>query len=359
MRSKILIELILCFAASFMFAQPTDGIIMTKLFQSDSSSQVSCYRIPALITATNGDLIAAIDERVPSCNDLRGNENINIVIRRSTNNGRTWSEIERIIDYPNGQSSSDPSMVVDQKTGTIFMFYNFMDLQQEKDVYYLKVIQSDDHGLTWSKPLDITNQITPQAWHNDFKFITSGRGYYTSDERLVHTLVNLEKGLFVFESLDHGKSWQLISTPISPGDESKFIELPEGKWMVNSRVNGAGFRYVHTSNDKGKSWTTRQDTVLVDPGCNASLIRNPNPGQKSDGKLLFLNVSHPNKRENLTIKYSEDHGQTWSLGKVIYPGKAAYSTMTALSNGEIGVLFEKDDYSEISFVILTSAWFEK
>jgi sialidase-1 len=149
------------------------------LFTANMQEDVACYRIPAIITAPNGNLIAAIDERVPSCDDLRTNDNIDIVIRRSADNGATWSVKETIVDYRLGESASDPSMIVDAVTGEIFLFYNYMNLEQEKDVYYLKLIKSNDNGKTWGEPVDITSKITKEAWHNDFKFITSGRGIQT------------------------------------------------------------------------------------------------------------------------------------------------------------------------------------
>lgn len=135
------------------------------LFNTVINPDVSCYRIPAIVTATNGDLIAAIDERVPSCGDLKWSGDINIVIRRSSDNGKTWSEIEKIVDFPLGKSASDPSMIVDKETGEIFLFYNFMDLEKEKDIYYLHVVKSLDNGKTWSNPEDITSQISKPEWH--------------------------------------------------------------------------------------------------------------------------------------------------------------------------------------------------
>jgi len=63
----------------------------------------------------------------------------------------------------------------------------------------------------------LTSQITKSEWHNDFKFITSGRGIKTSSGKLIHTLVNLENGLHLFGSDDHGESWYLIDVPIKTG----------------------------------------------------------------------------------------------------------------------------------------------
>ncbi|CAN5287674.1 hypothetical protein BH20BAC1_BH20BAC1_27310 [soil metagenome] len=63
-------------------------------------------------------------------------------------------------------------MIVDKVTGEIFLFFNFMDLDNVKDMYYLKVVRSPDNGKSWSLPVDITSQITDPEWHADFKFMT-------------------------------------------------------------------------------------------------------------------------------------------------------------------------------------------
>ncbi len=331
--------------------------VFTNLFDAEMEPGVSCYRIPAIITAQNGDLIAAIDERVPSCADLRGSNDINIIIRRSVDNGDSWSDIETVVDYPTGKSASDPSMIVDKSTGAIFLFFNYMDLDKERDVYYLQVTKSMDNGKTWSEPMDITSQITKPEWHNDFKFITSGRGIQTTNGKLLHTLVNLENGLHLFGSDDYGESWFLIDTPILPGDESKIVELIDGTWMINSRVNGAGIRYVHTSTDEGASWLSKPDSSLIDPSCNAAIIRYTSVKEGDDkNRLLFSNAKTKNKRTNMTIRISYDEGKSWSEGKTIYTGGSAYSSMCILKNGDIGLFFEKDDYQENAFVRLTLEW---
>lgn len=359
---RLLSILILLFSLS-VFSQNNRGeadsenITFQSLFNTKIKAGVSCYRIPALITAPNGDLIAAIDERVPSCGDLKWSRDINIVIRRSEDNGKSWSDIEKVVDFPDGQSASDPSMIVDKITGEIFIFFNYMDLDNEKDVYYLKVLKSSDNGKTWSSPEDITSQITKPEWHKDFKFITSGRGIQTSTGKLLHTLVNLKNGLHLFESDDHGKTWALIDTPLQPADESKVIELEDGSWMVNCRVNGAGLRYVHTSSDLGKTWLSYADPALVDPGCNASIIRYSSVKEGADiNRLIFANANSNDERKNMTVRISYDEGKSWSNGKTIYSGGSAYSSLSVLANGEIGLFFEKDNYSDNVFVSFTLDW---
>ena len=328
-----------------------------NLFGEGMKEGVACYRIPALVTATNGDLIAAIDERVPSCGDLKWSNDINIAIRCSEDNGVTWSDIEIIIDFPLGKSASDPSMIVDKVTDEIFLFYNFMDLEKEKDIYYLHVMKSNDHGKTWSEPVDITSQITKPEWHKDFKFITSGRGIQTSKGKLLHCMVNLKNGLHLFASDDHGKTWYLLDTEIKDGNESKVIELTDGSWMVNSRINQGGMRYSHISTDEGETWKTKEEPTLADPGCNASIIRYTSieDGFKKN-RLLFSNANDKEKRKNMTIKLSYDEGMTWTEGKTIYTGVSAYSSLTILKNGEVGLFFEKDDHTENVFVRMSLDW---
>jgi sialidase-1 len=221
----------------------------------------------------------------------------------------------------------------------------------------LKYVKSKDNGKSWEPPVDITNQISKSAWHKDFKFITSGRGIQTKAGKLLHTLVNLDNGLHLFGSDDHGESWYLLDAHITPADESKVVELEDGSWMINSRLNGSGIRYVHISEDDGKTWLTKPDSSLIDPGCNASLVKyTANSPNAAESFLLFSNANSPKDRQNLSVRVSFDEGESWSEGKTIYGGSAAYSSMTILSNGDIGVIFEKDDYTSIAFARFTPGW---
>ncbi len=327
------------------------------LFNATMREGVACYRIPALATAPDGSLVAAMDERVGSCDDLGTNKDINIVARRSTDDGMTWSAIETVVDYDHGISASDPSMIVDRKTGEILLFYNYMDHNAEHGIYYLHVTRSRDNGVSWTKAEDITSQITRPGWRRDFAFITSGNGIQTRSGTLLHTLVNLDKGLHVFGRADDAKTWFLVEAPLKPGDESRVVELADGAWMVNSRVKGKGMRYVHTSADRGKTWRTAPEPALPDPACNASLIRCTSVADGyNKNRLLFSNANSRKARRNMTVRVSYDEGTSWTDGKTIYAGEAAYSSLTMLRNGDIGLLFEKNDYRENVFVRFSIEW---
>lgn len=349
LKSGLKIRLVLTISIFSFGVSPAQELDFIDLFPQKEG--IACYRIPSIVTAPNGDLITAIDERVPSCADLRDNKNINLVIRRSTDNGKSWTPIQRVVDYPRGQSASDPSMIVDRVTNTIFMFFNYMNLENEPQIYYLKYIKSQDYGKSWSDPVDITAQISKPQWHKDFKFITSGRGIQTSKGILLHTLVNLDHGLHLFKSEDHGNRWQLIDSPLVPGDESKVVELSDSSWMVNSRLNRKGYRQTFTSSDEGKTWASRPDLSLFDPGCNAGIIRySPKKPTPQKGILLFVNANHKTDRKNLTLKISTDDGKSWPANKTIYQGPAAYAAITRLENADLGIVFEKDDYTQNTFV---------
>ncbi|MFN8206082.1 MAG: sialidase family protein [Bacteroidales bacterium] len=320
------------------------------LFSSDSLGTKGCYRIPALCVAPNGELLAVADERIPDCGDLRTNRNINLVMRRSVDGGENWGPIERIIDFPEGQSASDASLITDRINGEILLLYNYMDLDSAPGIYRFHQLNSKDNGKTWSKPEDITAQIIKTEWENDFMFITSGGGIQTHSGKLLHCLVNLQRGVFVIASDDHGKSWYLIETPIHPADESKIAELDNGSWMINARVNNAGYRYVYRSFDQGLSWAGGPDSTLPDPGCNAVFIRQDiSLNGKKESVLLLSNPDHTRDRVNLTLRISSDNGNTWEQVQLIHPGSAAYSALEVIDCKHVGVLYEADEYKTMLF----------
>jgi sialidase-1 len=338
---------------TMLFAQEPMQLLENKALFISGTENTHTFRIPALITAPNGDLIAACDARRENARDLIWARDIDIAVKRSSDNGKTWSDMELVCDYGDGKPASDPSFILDQTTGEIFCFYNYMDQDAAPKEFRLYVQSSKDNGQTWSKARDITDEIALPEWKMDFKFITSGRGIQTREGELLHTMVNLKNGLRLFGSHDHGKTWQMKNVAIKPANESKVIELADGRYMVNSRANKQGCRWVHTSTDKGKTWESAASTELIDPGCNASIIRYTSTADGyTKNRLLFCNANSAKGRKNLTVRISYDEGKTWSAGKVVDPGPAAYSSLTICQDGSIGVLYEPG-YKEVRFTRFT------
>ncbi|MFC4991610.1 sialidase family protein [Rubritalea tangerina] len=319
--------------------------------QGDGGSKF--FRIPAIVTAMNGDLIAVIDARRNTTRDMQHTGNIDIAIKRSSDNGDTWTDIDFITNFPEGEVGSDPALIVDKTTGEIFCFYNYLDHNTEFNkkrpsktaVDYRHYVQSSkDNGKTWSKPKDIRDQIMPDhVKPRDFVFITSGRGIQTASGDLVHTIAHVGKGGYLFGSKDHGKTWGAYknTASFSPANECKVIELSDGSLMINARNNGSKFRYVHQSNDGAQSWTGHKDTNLPDPGCNAEpFVYTLKKDGFAKNRLLFVNAHSQKGRKNLVLSISYDDGKTWSHKKCIEQGPSAYSAITACKNGDIAIFFE-------------------
>ena len=322
------------------------------------------YRIPALCTAPNGDLVAVCDARRLNGGDLNAFQPINIVCRRSTDGGATWTDGASTWNWPwtdtDKWSGSDPSLIVDAQAGKIFLLYNVWHWKNPDgsdrwgNVYRFFVQESSDNGKTWSKPRDISNEIAFNAWpfgkaHNagGFIFITSGSGIQTQDGTLLHTLVHVGDGNALFGSEDHGKTWKSFGKPVKNGDECKVVELTDGSWMINSRWQGGG-RQIHVTKDRGRTWKSRYDKALADPQCNAQIMRVGNA-------MVFSNCNSPNRRHNLYARASFDDGATWNEGLCVEPMGAAYSDVCLLPGGHLGVVYEGAGYNTINFKVVTLA----
>ena len=311
------------------------------------------FRIPALCTAPNGDLVLACDARLENGGDLNCGKPIHIAIRRSSDGGETWTPPVFAWKWKwtddERWAGSDPSFIVDAETKKIFLFCNVWESVKGSGIYRFFVQESADNGVTWSSPREITKSIEVPGWgfgrHMDaggFIFISSGSGIQTKDGTLLHTLVHVKDGNALFGSSDHGATWRVFGQPVKNGDECKVVEFPDGSWMVNSRWKGGG-RQIHVTRDRGATWESRYDDALADPQCNAQLMR--------IGKvLLFSNCKSPNRRHNLHVRASIDGGKTWNDGVCVEPMGAAYSDMCVLpGRRRIGIAYEGAGYATINF----------
>ncbi|MBS4206032.1 sialidase family protein [Lederbergia citrea] len=424
------------------------------------------YRIPSMITTRKGTIIAGIDARIV---DQTDNPNkIDMTIRRSEDNGKTWGEAQKLVAYAgeglDGAAAIDSALLEDEETGTIFMLYmhtpggigllasepgvgfdvdgrrNLFDkdgnvyiLAEDGQVYdskggktaytvndkgyvfkdgetlgniyfkkdvdpneslleartsFLQIIQSDDDGLTWSKPREL-NPLVKEEW---MRFIGSGPGcgiqmkHGDKAGRLIFPIYfSNEAGHLscaCMYSDDHGETWHRGESPNDGREldgetlsaksisnvkqyltESQVIELPTGELRYYLRNHyGLQRTAVTTSSDGGETWgEVTFDETLIDPICQSSVVLYPDLG---DGKVrvLFSNPADEKIRVKGTVRLSEDGGKTWPYSKVIDDGFYGYSCLTVLKNGEIGVLYERvydyDDWNQldIRFGTFTLEW---
>ncbi len=326
---------------------------------------VHTYRIPALIETRKGTLLAIADARHENSRDLPGR--ISLVMRRSSDRGCTWSSAVTIRAVSEG-GVGDASLLLDRKSGRIWCFHAYgppgIGFPTAKpgavtgpETLQVHAISSDDDGLTWSRPVDLTPQIKDPSWQA--MFATSGTHFQISRGRYLVPLVvrDGDKQVTARNSYsdDSGKTWR-IGPAIAPGsDESKAVELSDGAVLQNMR-NGKT-RALARSRDGGITFDTQNahDAALIDPSCNAGLARYRRGGRDL---LVFTNAAAA-KRENLTIKLSHDGGGTWPESRTIHAGPAAYSTVIPLRDGTIGVLYERGEKSaaeRITFARLDLSW---
>jgi sialidase-1 len=137
-------------------------------------------------------------------------------------------------------------------------------------------------------------------------------------------------------------------------------ETSEGQLLATIRhatFAKKGVRYFNRSPDGGESWGEPYfempgQPALPDPGCQASLLRLRAVGRGTNTVLVLAHAAEEEARVKLTLQFSHDLGRTWGRSRLVYPGPAAYSALTELGPGEIGLLAELDDYKRIGFARL-------
>lgn len=341
------------------------------------------YRIPSLIKAKNGALIAFCEGRKEGAGDAG---DIDLLMKRSTDNGKTWSP--QLVVWDDGTNTcGNPCPVLDEQTGEILLLltHNRGDVS-EKDIITKKssstrtvwLSRSSDNGATWATPVEITQTTKKPEW-----------GWYATGPGVGIQIKNgprqgrlvipcdfsyddpngkvrngpFEYGAHAIYSDDHGKTWQLGGTITSKMNECQVVEIADGNGtlLMNMRSYfGHGRRAQSLSYDGGESWTAPQDIdELVEPVCQASIIRYRRPNAKVTGTLLFLNPASTTRRHNLTLRASFDEGKTWPVIKTIFPGPSAYSSMVALPDGNILCLYEAGKtgpYEQIVLQTITPKW---
>ena len=344
--------------------------IIERVDLASAGAGAHTWRIPALEVLEDGTLVAAYDRRNDNASDLPGD--LDLMIRRSHDKGRTWTEPQVVVDYDDGVGAGDPSLLLDRETGRLFMFhahgpagvgfFNSSDgnSNDSQDILHTDYSYSDDGGRTW-KTRRITEDVKDPAWFGIFA--SSGTGIQLSDGRLVQQYAyDSGDGIYAVSvySDDHGETWQ-AGEPVGPGmDENKTVELADGRVMLNSRTPDGPYRLVAYSEDGGRTYGEPvPDHDLIDPTNNGALIRYDADAQEGTDrahKLLFTNTAHESSRENLTVRMSCDDGGTWPVAKAIDPGAAAYSTIVPLGDDEFGVLYERGNVEHITFARFNSAW---
>ena len=323
------------------------------------------YRIPAIITARDGNLIIATDKRKNNDGDLP--QDIDILINRSTDGGHSWSEPLTLaqgkgVNYGFG----DCALVrTNDEGGLMAAFVGGVGLWNSTAANPQRsyICTSTDNGLTWTKPRDITNYIfgdsciypENRSWRSSF--FGSGNGLRTSTGRLMFVAAIRETDAYVLNNYviysdDNGKTWQCSGRASVGGDEAKMVELADGSILMS--VRHEGHRWYNISQDGGKTWQPNTFTWedIAAPACNGDIIRYTNAKQGADCNRLLHTVPTGSDRKNVSMFISYDEGKTWPINKIIVPYSAAYSSACILPNGTIGFYIEESYRGENGYSIV-------
>lgn len=330
-------------------------------------------RIPALITTLAGTILAFTEGRRDTGRD---SDQIDLLLRRSFDGGRTFGEVQTIVSL-DGWVSGNPAPVQDRDTGTIWLPF-CRNLRDDPDAEHggevliragraprdVWITSSADDGATWSEPREITALVKRPGW--TWYATGPGHGIQLAGGRLLvacdHTEGEHDYSHVIYSD-DHGASWRIGGNSDPGSNECTALQSADGSLCLNSRNQSLpvttvrpNFRRVGWSADGGLSFTPQvHDAALPEPVCEASLCRHTlaaaAPGGTGRNRVLFSNPARSRKgdRRGLTVRLSYDECRTWPVAKVVDDGPAAYSDLCIAADGTICCLYERGAPGGVSY----------
>ena len=324
------------------------------------------YRIPALEVAPDGTLLAFAEARKFNAGDPGyDNNEIDLVCKRSSDNGRTWSAMQVIEHAGPRWSAANPAATVDRQTGRVWVLYLRCNPGRSTDTArpgtddnQVLARWSADSGKTWSEPIDLT-AATRDMKDPQWRTTVVGPGGMIQDSkgRLVAAAWRYAPfGVFAIFSEDHGRTWQHGQMVPDPkhikGNENQVVELSDGRILMDFRGEGVAHRWMSESRDGGRTWSEPRAGLPVTPVCCAIERYSLKAAGDDRDRLLWTGPKGPG-RHNLVARVSYDEGRTFPIERLIANEPAAYSDLAILKDKTAGVLWERGDYRYLTFTRLT------
>lgn len=335
----------------------------------DSGSKF--YRIPGLARSKKGTLLGVYDVRYRHSGDLPAD--VDVGLSRSTDKGQSWEDMRIAMDMGNDpkfgyDGIGDPCIWVDETTGRIWVaalwshgnnaWNGSKPGMKPEETGQLVLVYSDDDGINWSKPINITEQVKDPAWH--LILAGPGTGITMADGTMVFPAQyrsskeeNAKPYSTLIYSKDQGKSWKIGKGVKIDTTEAQLVETKPGTLMITCRDNRNRSRTVATTTDLGNTWVQHatSNKALPEPVCQASLMKVKHP--KHGDVLLFSNPATTHMRYNMTVKASTDLGESWPDDlHTLYDSRycAGYSCLAPIDDEYFGFYYEGP--SEIYFLRL-------
>ena len=357
----------------------------SDLFEAGTGGY-ALYRIPGIVVTPKGTVLAYAEARKTA----RGWGTIDIVLRRSTDEGSTYSPPVRIANVSGPKSKNpvalaqnlasadevtynNPVAIVDHRTGAI----HFLFCLEYMRAFYMR---SDDDGQTFSQPVEITTAFKAFHPEYDWKVLATGPGHgiqLKSGRLVVPVWLSTGTGghahrpsvVSTIFSDDGGKTWERGEIAIPNTEEwgnpseTIILQLADGRVMLNARSESKAHRRLVLFSENGATgWTRpRFHDQLLEPICMASSVRLSEKESANRNRILFANPDNLNRkdgkeepgknrdRRNLSVKMSYDEGETWPVSRVLEPGWSGYSDLATGPDGTIYCLYERGGLDDNHF----------
>ncbi len=338
-----------------------------EVFRAGSDGYHS-YRIPALLATRKGTLLAFCEGRRNSRSDTG---DIDLLLKRSFDHGKTWSRQQMVADH-GADTVGNPCPVQDRRDGVIWLPLTSNPTQvteamiQQGDLRGTRrvwITRSADDGATWAPLREITASVKEPEW--TWYATGPGNGIQLRGGRLAIPCDHRLRGSqdtysHLIYSDDRGRSWKIGGVAEKNTNECAVVERQDGSLLLNMRsYHGRNRRAVAVSRDGGLTWSaTRLDEALVEPVCQASLVRFTRRGRGSRGRILFSNPADT-RRARMTVRLSYDEGETWPVARLLHEGPASYSSLAILRDRTVGCLYERGaghPYENITFARFNVEW---
>ncbi|MFF3482839.1 exo-alpha-sialidase [Streptomyces sp. NPDC002701] len=353
------------------------------LFKASQDPGYACFRIPAVVRTNEGTLLAFAEGRVNDCSDAG---DIDLVLKRSTDGGRTWGPLQ-VINEGAGDTHGNPAPVVDRETGRIVLAETYNTGRTDGGNCAVPcdrtphLQHSDDDGLTWSRPRDLSDEILPAHWNSWYATgpvhgiqLTRGRHagrlvLGVNTETWDGSRVSANHAALVVSD-DGGDHWRIGATDSYPTAADGTFRQKPSEMTVTERVDGTvlvsgreqdgtdlGHRTQAFSTDGGDSFAApfRALPDLYTPQVQGSTLRLGN-------RILLACPADPDRRRTMMIRSSYDGGRTWDSvdrGTVVTTDWSGYSDLVGISRDTAGLLYEGgavDARDEIRFARFTEDW---